>query len=128
MIILDFVDKVISYEEGTMSEEDTVSFFQELIDGGDAWKMQGSYGRMAMRLIEEGKCRMLNIMKGAEIVTANHAHKGLATGGGYLCRLEGCTGWRIGVRWSSGRITFPCSKGMHLDTNTEGLVIRGRLF
>ena len=27
------------------------------------------------------------------------------------CRLEGCTGWRIHVKWPDGSSTYPCSKG-----------------
>ena len=50
----DFVDKVIEYEAGEMSDEDTVSFYQELVNSGMAWTLQGHYGRMAMHLIESG--------------------------------------------------------------------------
>lgn len=28
------------------------------------------------------------------------------------CSLEGCTGVRLGVKWSDGRRTWPCSKGV----------------
>ena len=35
------------------------------------------------------------------------------------CRLEGCTGWRIHVKWPNGRHTYPCSKGcVHVDDET----------
>ena len=51
------VDKIISYEQGEMNEEEMISFFQELINTGLAWKLQGSYGRTAMNLIEEGFCK-----------------------------------------------------------------------
>jgi hypothetical protein len=50
------VDQIIRYESGEMSEEETVDFFQELIDTGLAWKLQGSYGRMAQALIAAGYC------------------------------------------------------------------------
>jgi len=53
---MDRVDKIISYESGTMSDDDMVSFFQELIDDGSAWKLQGHYGRMAKALIDSGLC------------------------------------------------------------------------
>ncbi len=28
------------------------------------------------------------------------------------CQLDGCGGLRIRVRWSDGRVTWPCSAGM----------------
>lgn len=28
------------------------------------------------------------------------------------CRLEGCTGIRLRVRWKDGKITLPCTEGM----------------
>ena len=52
----DMVDKIIAYEGGEMSDEDTIIFFQELIDNGMAWSFQGSYGRMATALIDAGHC------------------------------------------------------------------------
>lgn len=53
---MDIVDKIISFEDSTMSKEDTIMFFQELIDDGSAWTLQGMYGRMASSLIEAGVC------------------------------------------------------------------------
>jgi hypothetical protein len=50
------VDKIIRYENDEMSEEETISFFQELIDSGLCWKLQGHYGRVATTFIEEGVC------------------------------------------------------------------------
>lgn len=50
------VDKIIKYESGDMDEHELIEFFQGLIDSGMAWKLQGSYGRMAMHLINEGIC------------------------------------------------------------------------
>ena len=50
------VDKIVRYENGTMDEDETIQFFQELIDSGLAWQLQGSYGRTAKYLIEEGMC------------------------------------------------------------------------
>jgi len=37
---------------------------------------------------------------------------GVCTGSSRPCRLEGCTGLRIGVRWGDGKVTYPCTKGM----------------
>ena len=48
------INKIIKYESGEMDQEETISFFQELIDTGHAWRLQGHYGRTALRLIEYG--------------------------------------------------------------------------
>jgi hypothetical protein len=52
----DLVSQIMDYESGELSDEDTVSLFQRLIDSGMAWRLQGSYGRMAQALIESGAC------------------------------------------------------------------------
>ena len=52
------VDDVIAYEEGTMTEEEEVAMMQEAINSGMAWRMQGSFGRAAMAMIEAGKCTL----------------------------------------------------------------------
>lgn len=50
------IDKIMRYENGEMEEEEMVEFFQELINSGLAWKLQGHYGRTAKALIEAGYC------------------------------------------------------------------------
>ena len=50
-------DKIYKYEDGLLDEKETVQFFQWLIDSGNAWKLQGHYGRIALELIESGDCR-----------------------------------------------------------------------
>ena len=52
------VEKIIQYENGDMSIDEIVSFFQELIDSGLCWRLQGHYGRMAKNLIEDGLCEL----------------------------------------------------------------------
>jgi len=51
-----FVDSVMRYESGEMSFQEIVVFFQEMIDSGAVWSLQGSYQRMASDLIAEGYC------------------------------------------------------------------------
>jgi hypothetical protein len=50
------VDRIIAYEQGELEEDDVVQLFQELIDNGHAWTLQGHYGRTAVALIEAGLC------------------------------------------------------------------------
>lgn len=51
---MDLVDKIIKYEDGELSEVDTISLFSELIKTGKAWSLQGHYGRTAKNLIDQG--------------------------------------------------------------------------
>ena len=53
--MMDIVDKIMRWEQGEMTTEDeVVEFFQELVDTGAAWSLQGSYGRTATALIDAG--------------------------------------------------------------------------
>ena len=38
------------------TEEEAIKFFQDLIDTGMAWTLQGNYGRTAKALIKAGHC------------------------------------------------------------------------
>ena len=48
------ISKIIEYESGILSDDQTIDLFQDLVDSGLAWSLQGSYGRMAEYLIDEG--------------------------------------------------------------------------
>jgi hypothetical protein len=48
------VKTITAYEEGDLSEQETLELFSHLVATGLAWELQGSYGRMARNLIEEG--------------------------------------------------------------------------
>lgn len=50
----DTVSKIMRYEGGEMSQAEMVDFFQEIVDTGLVWQLQGSYGRTAAALIEAG--------------------------------------------------------------------------
>ena len=47
-------DSIIRYAQDEMDDEEIVSFFQDLVDTGLCWKLQGHYGRVAISLIENG--------------------------------------------------------------------------
>lgn len=51
---MDRVDQIIEYEGGEMNDTDTLEFFASLIKDGTCWSLQGSYGRTASSLIENG--------------------------------------------------------------------------
>lgn len=53
---MDIVERIIAWESGVLTEEETIEFFQQLINTGLVWRLQGSYGRMAHNLIEAGVC------------------------------------------------------------------------
>ena len=48
------VADIMDYESGNMTEEEVINLFQNLVNSGMAWRLQGSYGREAQRLIEAG--------------------------------------------------------------------------
>ena len=47
---------ILAYEGEQLTEDEVVAGFQQLINSGLAWELQGSYGRMANDLIEQGHC------------------------------------------------------------------------
>jgi len=51
---VDRVTALMLYESGEASDEQTLALFSSLIASGDAWTLQGHYGRAATALIEEG--------------------------------------------------------------------------
>ena len=50
------IDKILDYEDGKLNETEEIGLFQELINSGLAWQLQGSYGRTAEVLIQKGLC------------------------------------------------------------------------
>lgn len=49
-------DRIVAYEQDGLSDVETIDLFQQLIDTGLAWKLQGCYGRTARDLIDAGLC------------------------------------------------------------------------
>lgn len=54
------------------------------------------------------------VSRGAIVYAAGGRGRGKATGSFHRCRLEGCRGVRIAVRWPGGRLTYPCTAGMEV--------------
>lgn len=49
------IDKIMKYEDGSMSTREIVEMFAELIEDGTAFQLQGSiYGRPAANFIQSG--------------------------------------------------------------------------
>lgn len=52
--MLHLASKLFDYEAGQLSARDQLNLFAELIQTGLAWKLQGSYARMAAGWIDAG--------------------------------------------------------------------------
>lgn len=51
---MNLAERVLLYETDQMSEQEMISMFQDLVDTGMAWKLQGHYGRTSMILLDAG--------------------------------------------------------------------------
>jgi hypothetical protein len=47
-------DLMMAWEGGEISDEETTELFQELVNTGQAWRLQGMYGRQAQALLDAG--------------------------------------------------------------------------
>ena len=50
----DVVGAIMDFEDGSLDDAGTLELFSHLIKTGQAWQLQGSYGRAATSLIEGG--------------------------------------------------------------------------
>jgi len=50
----ELTERMVAYEHGNLSSEDTIQLFQELCDTGMIINLQGHYGRFAFQLMEAG--------------------------------------------------------------------------
>ena len=48
------VDQLIAYEEGQITEDQEIAFFEHLVETGTCWQLSGHYQRVAATLIEAG--------------------------------------------------------------------------
>lgn len=53
---LDCASLLADYESGELTEDECIDGFQQLIDSGVVWTLQGRYGRTAASLIRAGHC------------------------------------------------------------------------
>jgi hypothetical protein len=52
------LNKIIEYETEGLAEQDEIKFFQKIINDGSVWRLQGSYGRRASKLLEARLCEL----------------------------------------------------------------------
>ena len=50
----ELTQRIVEYEKGELNQEQTIQLFQELVDSGIVWDLQGHYGRLAYQLMEAG--------------------------------------------------------------------------
>lgn len=68
---------IMSFEDGELTHDEVVAGFQDGIDTGQVWHLQGSYGRMAQALIDNGYCTPAP----RRTITTAEFVNGLAAGG-----------------------------------------------
>lgn len=56
----DHVGAIIEFENGSLDEQGILDLFQYLVDTGLAWSLQGSYGRAAKSLLDQGLIQPAN--------------------------------------------------------------------
>ena len=49
-------DQITAYENGDLDDDQVIALFQDLINSGVVWQLQGSYGRMAHGLLNSQLC------------------------------------------------------------------------
>ena len=66
---MDQVAQIMAWEEGELNYDESLALFQNLVDTGLAWSLQGTYGRTAMSLLEMGLITLPDDAR-AELVAA----------------------------------------------------------
>ena len=55
---MQLVDQLIAYEEGQITHDEEVAFFEHLVETGVCWQLSGHYQRVAATLIEAGLIKL----------------------------------------------------------------------
>ena len=50
----DEVGFIMNFEDGVLSEDEVIEGFQNLLDSGTVWQLQGTYQRTATALLDAG--------------------------------------------------------------------------
>ena len=66
------VDKIIAYEQGELTDTETVELFAQLVKSGQAWSLQGHYGRIAKALIDNGYIDEAGNVRYNKLVTSDN--------------------------------------------------------
>ena len=43
----DFIDQIMDYESGELNDKEIIEMFSDMVKSGNAWSLQGHYGRTA---------------------------------------------------------------------------------
>jgi hypothetical protein len=65
------------------------------------------------------------VEEGLIIWSKSKTIEGRTTGSRRPCLSSDCEGWFIGVRWESGQMMYPCSKGWAYDPSTKEVRVTG---
>ena len=71
-------------------------------------------------LLPDGK-----VEEGLAVWSKSKKIEGRTTGSRRPCLSTECDGWFIGVRWETGQMMYPCSKGWTYDPLRRGISVTG---
>lgn len=51
---MNYLERIIKFEQGDLEDHEIIAMFQDLLDNETVWQLQGSYSRMAQKLLDTG--------------------------------------------------------------------------
>ena len=66
-----------------------------------------------------------SVAEGLPVFSRSGAIEGRTTGSRRRCISKNCPGWFIGVKWETGQMMYPCSKGWTWDREQRVVQITG---